>query len=509
MFGPAGVRAAAGETARAVHAVAAVVGQGLTPPRIGTPRTKGSRSLGAHAETVAHGLGVDWWPWQKYVADTALELHKIPGRAMWRFQASTVGVLVPRQCGKSILARVLAWTQCLLPELHNVTSLVGGHVGPQHVGWLCQDRAAALRAWGDAVEMLMHSPFRDAVKRTKLQRGEEAVTFNNGSWLRVITPNRTGPRGLDCDLVLLDEALAHGVELLAALAPTQAQRDQAKGSLGAQLVALSSEGDERSSLLRTMAEIGRRAVADGDRSRAWFEWSAPPDADIYDPAVWRAAIPTLDRPGGISTEFIRLQSETMDIDDFRREFLCLHTPRPASQVIDPEHWDRAPRGAPPMGAAIVFGVDVTPTGSAASIVAVAQSDRGHAIELVEAHGGIEWLTASIIEKARRWNAPVVLDGAGPAAWLVPALATAEIDVIKLRAGDVLAAASQFTVLVEEGKIAHLDDTRLDAAIAAATRRRSGERWGFDRNRGDVTALVAAALGVWAIETTQVPQPQIW
>jgi hypothetical protein len=178
-------------------------------------------------------------------------------------------------------------------------------------------------------------------------------------------------------------------------------------------------------------------------------------------------------------------------------------------VIDPEHWDRAPRGAPPIGAALVFGVDVTPTGSAASIVACAQSDRGHAIELVEAHGGIEWLTASIIEKARRWGAPVVLDGAGPAAWLVPALVGAEIDVIKLRAGDVLAAASQFTVLVEEGKIAHLDDTRLDAAIAAATRRRSGDRWGFDRNGGDVSALVAAALGVWAIETTQVPQPQIW
>ena len=272
-------------------------------------------------------------------------------------------------------------------------------------------------------------------------------------------------------------------------------------------MALSSAGDDRSTLLNTMAEVGRRAVLEGDRTRHWYEWSAEPDADPYDPATWAAAIPTLDRPGGISTEFIRLQAETMDGDDFRREYLCLHTPRPAQQVIDPDRWEQAPSGAP--RGAIVFGVDITPSGSAASLVAVGTDDRGHVIELVEAVGGIDWLTSATIQRAKRWDAPVVLDGTGPAAWLAPALEQASVEVIRVKAGDVLAAASRFAVLVDEGRIVHLPDARFDAAIASAVRRRSGDRWGFDRNSGDVSALVAAALGVWAVETTQVLQVQVW
>jgi hypothetical protein len=483
--------------------------QGLTPPRIGTPRSS-AKSLGPFAAQVATGLGVEWWPWQKYVTDTAMELRRRRGKnGLARFQAAHVGILVPRQCGKSIVARVRGWTQCLLPDLDGVADLVGGRVGPQHVGWLCQDRANAIRAWTDAVDMLMSSDYAEAVQRVKMQRGDECVTFRNGSWLRVVTPSRTGPRGLDCDLILLDEALAHDVSLLAALAPTQAQRDQASKSLGAQLVALSSEGDERSTLLATMAEQGRRAVAERDRSRAWFEWSAPPDADVYDPEVWRAAIPTLDRPAGISTDFVRLQSETMDLDDFRREYLCLHTPRPAQQVIDLDRWEDSPHGQPERNVPVVFGVDVTPSGSAASLVAVATADRGHALELVRTAGGVDWLTAATVDIAKRWNAPVVLDGTGPAAWLAPALEQAEVEVIRIKAGDVYAAASRFAVLVDEGRIAHQHDPRLSAAVAAATRRRSGDRWGFDRHAADVSALVAAALAVWAIETTSVVQSQVW
>ena len=58
----------------------------------------------------------------------------------------------------------------------------------------------------------------------------------------------------------------------------------------------STTGDDRSTLLARLGELGRRAVAGGDRDRAWFEWSTTDADDPYDPAVWRATIPTLDRP---------------------------------------------------------------------------------------------------------------------------------------------------------------------------------------------------------------------
>lgn len=480
--------------------------QGLTKPRVGTPRSS-APTLGPIAADVAKGLGCEWWPWQKYVGDVSLELRRKRGSKLARLTAQQVGVEVSRQTGKSVVARVRGWTQCLLPELIDAYPLLGGQPGPQHVGWLCQDRANAIRAWQDAVEVLRESSYWSSVKRVRTQRGDECVTFKSGSYLRVVTPSRTGPRGLDLDLILLDEALAHEAELLAALAPTQAARNSNPHSIGAQFVALSNEGDERSTLLHTLSEAGRRAVLEGDRSRMWFEWSADPNADPYDPATWRAAIPTLDRPGGISTEFVRMQSETMDLADFRREYLCLDTPRPAQQVVDLDAWERAPRGTP--RGAFVFGVDVTPSGSSGSIVAVGPHEDGHAVELVDAHGGVDWLASKVIERAKRWGAPVVIDGAGPAAWLVPALEAAEVEVVKVKAGDVLASASRFAVLVDEGQIVHQDDARLDAAIRGAKRRRSGDRWGFDRHDSDVSALVAAALGVWAIETTAVLQPQVW
>ena len=481
--------------------------QALTPPRVGTPKASRSKSLGPVAAEVADELGVKWWPWQKHVADVSLELRQRRGNPRARFRAGSVGVMVSRQTGKSVLAKVRGWTQCLLPELPLAEQIVGAPVGPQHVGWLCQDRANAIRSWDEAVDLLMSSPYKPAVRKVRTQRGDECVYFRNGSYLRVVTPSRTGPRGLDLDLVLLDEALAHEAALLASLAPTQAARDQNALSIGAQFVALSSGGDDKSTLLATMGEVGRRSVIEGERERMWFEWSALADSDVYDPAVWRAVIPTLDRPGGISTEFVRMQAETMDVDDFRREYLCLHTPRPAQQVVDADSWANAPRDEP--HGAVVFGVDCTPSGDAASIVAVGTHRVGHVIELVDARGGIDWLTASVIEKAQRWNTPVVLDGAGPCAWLVPSLEAAEVEVVKVKQGDVLTAAARFSTLVDEKAIAHQDDARFEAAIAAATRRRSGDRWGFDRQQGDVSALVAAALGVWAIETTSVLQPQVW
>lgn len=480
--------------------------QGLTKPRIGTPRSS-AITLGPIAADVAVGLGCEWWPWQKYVGDTSLELRRQRGRKLARLTAKQVTVEVSRQTGKSVVARVRGWTQCLLPELIDAYPIIGGQPGPQHVGWLCQDRANAIRSWQDAVEVLRESIYWSSVRRVRTQRGDESVLFKSGSYLRVVTPSRTGPRGLDLDLILLDEALAHPAALLASLNPTQAARDSNPHSIGAQFVALSNEGDDTATLLHTLTEAGRRAVAEGDRSRMLFEWSAESDCDPYDPAVWKRTIPTLDRPGGISTEFVRMQAETMDVADFRREYLCLHTPRPAQQVVDADEWDRCPRGTPRH--AFVFGVDCTPSGSAASIVAVGPHDAGHGVELIDNRGGIDWLTPTVIDKAKRWNVPVALDGAGPCGWLVPALEAAEVEVIKIKAGDVLAAASKFSVLVGDGGIVHQDDARFDTAISAATRRRSGDRWGFDRHGGDVSALVAAALGVWAVETTAVLQPQVW
>ena len=138
--------------------------------------------------------------------------------------------------------------------------------------------------------------------------------FVNGSTYRVVTPSKTGARGLSLDAVIIDEALAHQPWLLAVMAPTMAQRDGASVSFGAQLIIVTNAGDETAELLNEQRELGRRAVAEDDPSRVHLEWSCSDDDDPLDPDVWERTIPTLNRPEGLTSAFLARQAETVGTD---------------------------------------------------------------------------------------------------------------------------------------------------------------------------------------------------
>ncbi len=316
----------------------------IIPPRIGTKRRPRRQTLGPVLADVAAEMGLTLHPWQRHVADVSLELveRRRPGSRR-RLAASTVGVMASRQTGKTVLAAGRVALQALLPDLDAAAQLVGiDRIRPQHIAYLAQDRASALDRWHEHCALLMASPLAEHVARIVLQRGDECVRFHNGSTYKVVTPSRTGARGLSLDLAIVDEAFVHGADLMAAVRPTMAQRDGAIGCVGAQLVIVSNAGDERSTLLNEARELGRRAALEGDTGRVWFEWSAPDDADPYDEDAWRAVIPTLEQPDGIGLEFLRAEAESMRPADFAREYLCRHTARPVAAVIDPAVWAELP-----------------------------------------------------------------------------------------------------------------------------------------------------------------------
>ncbi len=120
----------------------AQVRRAFTPPRFGTSRRPKRATLGPVLAEVAGGLGFELFDWQRMVADVSLELVGRRGGGLRRLAARSVGVVVPRQCGKSKMAAARAWTQCLLPDL-GTAGVIGGPLGAQSVGWLCQDRASA------------------------------------------------------------------------------------------------------------------------------------------------------------------------------------------------------------------------------------------------------------------------------------------------------------------------------------------------------------------------------
>lgn len=489
----------------------------MVPPRYGTARRPRRATLGPLLAEVAGGLGFGLHDWQRHVGDVSLELARRAGPgSRLRLAAGSVGCVVGRQSGKTALAASRAALQCLLPDLPAAAALVGiDRIRQQHVAYLAQDRAGALSRWHEHVAALMASDLAVHVERVVLQRGDEAVRFTNGSRYEVVTPSRTGARGRSLDLVIIDEALAHDVELLSAVSPTMAQRDNARGCIGSQLWVVSNAGDYRSTLLASQRELGRRAALERDPTRAWFEWSCPDDADVSDEAVWRKTVPTLDQPDGIGLEYLRREAETLGAERFALEYLCRSTGRGLAALIDPDVWDALPGDELAPDDDVVLAVDATVDRSTAAVVVAGRLDPGDelapiAVEVLDQRPGAEWVADYVARIAVDHHAPVVIDSLGPLSSLIPVLRRGHgVRVRTVRVGDVVDAAAGFCDLVSVGRIAHQHDERLTTAVEVAVKRRVGDRWVFDRRTDvDVSPLIAASLAVWAVGIRPTPRPSI-
>lgn len=487
------------------------------PPRIGTQRRDERDTLGPFVQHIGSMMGFEFHEWQTHLSDVSLELvprvEPHTGQSALKLAALDVGCLVNRQGGKTAwcVARIAA--QCLLPSYPNVAAMFGlTAVKPQFVAYTAQARINAVGKWSEHVAIMQACPqINDQILNVARSNGRECVTFKNGSTYRPITPNRMGARGLTLDLCIVDEALTHPFWLLPVLHPMLAQRNSAAGCIGAQFVVISNAGDDDSELLNRMQELGHESIGRDVTNRVWLEWSCAADADVFDESVWRATIPTLDQPNGIELDFLRSEAETLLEDQFAREYLCRRSVASTNQVIPQELWDAGYRTdvIVPMDT-IALGLDVRMDRLGASLVACGPVDHYLPVEIVDCRSGLEWVLERTIEVAHRWNAPVAIDVAGPAANLIPSLVAANVTLELLQTQQVTAAAASFYDGVMAHRITHLNDHRLNDAVRGASRRAVGERWAFDR-RGlaDISPLVAASLASWVAENGQMQRPTIY
>jgi len=463
-------------------------------------------------------MGFEFHEWQTHLSDVSLELvpreNPHPGQSNVKLAALDVGCLVNRQGGKTAwcVARIAA--QCLLPSYPDIARNVFGldAIAKQSVAYTAQARINAVAKWNEHVQIMQEcKSIDDQIVNVARSNGRECVTFRNGSTYRPITPNRQGARGLTLDLCIVDEALTHPFWLLPVLHPMLAQRNSATGCIGAQFVVISNAGDDDSELLNRMQELGHQSITRESTNRVWLEWSCAPDADVFDESVWRATVPTLDQPNGIELEFLRSEAETLLEDQFAREYLCRRSVATTNQIIPQDLWNEGYRTdvVVPMDT-IALGLDVRMDRLGASLVACGPVDQYLPIEVVEARSGLDWVLERTIEVAQRWNAPVAIDVAGPAANLIPSLVSAGLTLELLQTQQVTHAAASFYDGVIAKRITHLNDHRLNDAVAGASRRAVGERWAFDR-RGlaDISPLVAASLATWVADNGQMQRPTIY
>ena len=447
-------------------------------PLHGTPASD-AVSNGPRLAQVAELMGLDLFGWQRQVADVGLERDEF-GHYRYR----TVGVSVGRQNGKTALA-----------SARIALELLAG----RHVAYTAQDRGMARLKWEETVAMLRPA-FGSRFEFVRRANGNECLGLNGGTF-RVVTPSREGARGLTLDLVVIDEALSHGMDLVGALSPTMATRPDA------QMWILSNAGTHKSEMLRHYRDLGR---AGESPSLAWFEWAAAEDDDPDDPEVWHRAIPTLAEAHGVTLAAVTDYHATMQADLFDREMLNRWPIDAAEYALDVSRFSRLVDLDASHTEQLSIGVDIHPSRDCSSIAIASLHDGKYFVEIVDHRAGVGWVAPRLAELSRRWNARITLDVGAAAGSLVPHLQG--LDTLELGARDYAGACATFYDALNDDQIAHLGDPLLTDAVASASRRRLGERWAWKRTSDEspITPLVAASLACWgALSYSPAPTPQVY
>lgn len=472
------------------------------PPRFGTPRSD-RETLGPQVAEVARRLALPLLPWQQYVVDVALEL-----RADGSFAYDEVDLTVPRQSGKTTLVKA--------KTIHRLVALARTH-GPQRSMYTAQTRLAARKKLEqDFAESLRRSrsfhevphararPKKPTEWRLSLNNGLEHIQFGTGSYWQIDAPSRTGAHGDTLDDATVDEAFAHEDDAVeGAVRPAQATRRDA------QIWVLSTAGDGKSKYLWRKVLGGRAATETGEHGRvAYFEWSAPDDADPSDPAVWASCSPSMGltiSPEFLASEWDRACRKGQEgVDTFRRAYL---NQWPEIPVLDDENrqrvftageWGDCADEDSAIAGSVCFAFDVSPDRAWATICSAGRRADGlpH-VEVVEHRQGTGWVAGRLSELVDRWKPPMVaVDPAGPAGGL---LADLKVQVELVGTREATQACGLFYDDVVENRLRHLGQPELSSAVADAEKRPVGDAWLWSRKNsvGVISPLVAATLARWA------------
>jgi len=278
---------------------------------------------------VARLLGKPFMPHQQLVADVVLEIDPATGCLVY----DEWGLLLPRQEGKSTLVEAKAVHRC------TATKFFGAR---QHVVYTAQTRKKALEKWEEDFlpDLEASSYFRNRFKPHKPPGNEHFRFANQSRWgLEAVTD--TAGHGSTIDEVYADEAFAHqDWRVEQSLEPAMITRKNK------QFGVISTAGWLNGSpYLEAKVAAGRAAVLEDRRSgRAYFEWSAPQDADPGDESVWWLCMPALGRT--VPVEAIRARyRKALDegkLNEFRRAYLNQWVPRDSLDewsVIGRDSWD--------------------------------------------------------------------------------------------------------------------------------------------------------------------------
>lgn len=421
-------------------------------------------------------------PWQRLVADIAYEIDEETGRLAYR----EVRLTVPRQSGKTTLMLAAMTHRCIA---------MGDR---QRIFYTAQTGKDARLKWEDEhVPVLERSALAPLIQ-VRRTNGSEAIRWNNGSLWSLLATTESAGHGAQADLGVLDEAFSYVDDRLEqAMKPAMVTRPQP------QLWIVSTAGTEDSLYLNEKIDDGRmRAAAGATSSVAFFEWSAPEEADIASPDTWRACMPALGLT--VPIEAIRSDFESMREPEFRRAYLNQRQDRAASapwQIISEADWSACADKNSAIADTPTIALDVTPSRSMASLCAAGVRDDGVAhIEVIGNRPGTSWVLDwfAAEDRVRKYRS-IVIDPVSGANSLVSDLRNLGLQIVEVGTRQMVAGCGKFYDLATQGRLRHIDQVPLNAAVAGSKKRNLGDAWAWHRrdNTVDVSPLVAVTLALQA------------
>lgn len=431
-------------------------------------------------------MGTPLMPWQKRATRLLAELSDElctchdPPRPLPRFK--TTAVSVPRQQGKTVLARSAIVTVAESePDLFLYGTAQTRQYAAKHV-------VSLGRALGDSVHTLKGV-------------GAERVDFPNGSTYAPVSPTEGGGHGDSIDFMNVDEAWKLTSATMGGIRPAMIARPHS------QMLLISTMGTIDSELWNGLVKSGRESVeAPSPEQRiAYIEYSAESDEEVFDPSRWHRWMPAL----GITVSAADIQSAIDDMladpEQGRSEVVRAFGNRTVVRLVTlfPDEWVQAAWVVvnPPPRMAIAVDVNDEPAGATISTGHLT-TDGKAAVRTVEwRFGSPRWVPAEVERMIRERDVEAVVgDFGGPARAIrgeMQALCDAQlVPLIDRVPRDLAADTAQFWDALREGTVALNPSDALTSSIAGAVRKTFSDSglWVVSRGRMTVDASpITAAI----------------
>lgn len=501
------------------------------PLRELTPETSLGFEVIEFAELI---LGVELYPWQKWLLIHALELNE---DGSYRFRR--VIVLVARQNGKSMLAGVLAaWWLFVDSDRHpdRIPPVKFRILGTAQNLDTARDVWVTVRQWCDPSadpeeDMTVRPALQRAVRKVYDVNGKEEIVLKSGIKYLIRAASRKSGRGKSSPRVLMDE-LREQLDWSAWDSISQTT----KAMYSPQLWGFSNAGDARSVVLNhqrsvalpliedwaTYVETGVQSVeefANGrDMTLGWFEWSAPDECALDDIDAILQSNPSIGH-GEITLESVLADAKGMPEASFRTEVLCQWVTALEIPFMDGEQW--AAQADPPLvdergalesmgsrvadGSELCLAVDTSGNRRRSYIGAAGWREDGSAhVEVIAQRAGMLWVVEHLkkVREKTGCNRVAVQSRGCPASDFVEPLKLAGFDVVEVSGTVLLNSGGRLKDRVRDGLVFHRDQPVLNMAVAHGTSKDLSGMPVWDRFTSpvDVAPAVVVTNALYGLET---------